>query len=96
MGAVAGRIEPERLGAAALAAGCDMLLVCQSLDVARRAIHGIEQAVLDGTLPPARLTEAVGRIQTLRRSIPARRGSPRLGWPAHERLARRLQLSSVR
>ncbi|HXJ37367.1 MAG TPA: beta-N-acetylhexosaminidase [Candidatus Eisenbacteria bacterium] len=96
MQAVAGRAAPERLAPEALAAGCDMLLVCQSLDVAERAMTGVEQAIASGALAPRRVTEAVGRIHDLRRRVPARQPSPRLGWPAHTRLARRLQLSAVR
>jgi beta-N-acetylhexosaminidase len=95
MQAVAGRLAPERLAAAALAAGCDMLLVCQSLDVARRAIAGVEEAIERGTLPATRLVEAIGRIQALRARIPRRTPDLRLGWPAHARLARRILLSAA-
>jgi len=94
MQAVAGRTNPERLAPAALAAGCDMLLVCQSLDVARRAIAGVEEAVERGTLAPARVLEAIGRVQALRARIPKRTADLRLGWPAHARLARRILLSA--
>ena len=50
MQAVAGRRTPERSAVAALAAGCDMLLVCQSLDAAVRAMDGVERAVERATL----------------------------------------------
>jgi beta-N-acetylhexosaminidase len=96
MQAVAGKAEPERFAPAALAAGCDMLLVCQSLDVARRAIAGVEQAIERETLAPARVVEAIGRIQTLRARIPARAPNLRLGWPSHAQLARRIMLSAAR
>ncbi len=96
MQAVAGRATPERIAPAALAAGCDMLLVCQSLDVARRAIAGVEDAIGRGTLDAARLVEAIGRVQALRMRIPRRAPNPRLGWPSHAHLARRIMLSAAR
>ncbi len=96
MQAVAGRAAPERFAPAALAAGCDMLLVCQSLDVARRAIGGVAEAIERGTLEPTRLVEAIGRIQVLRSKIPARAPNLRLGWPSHAHLARRIMLSAAR
>jgi|SRR6185369_10383803 len=95
MQAVAGRTPPERLAPAALAAGCDMLLVCQSLDVARRAIAGTEQAVERGTVPIERVLEAIGRIHALRARIPKHVPDPRLGWPAHAKLARRILLNAA-
>lgn len=95
MQAVAGRTPPEKLAPAALAAGCDMLLVCQSLDVARRAIAGTEEAVERGTLPTARILEAIGRLNVLRARIPRRAPDPRLGWPAHAKLARRILLNAA-
>jgi beta-N-acetylhexosaminidase len=96
MQAIAGHHPPERFAPAALAAGCDMLLVCQSLDAARRAIAGVETAVERGTLPAARLREAIVRIHALRRRVPARRPNARLGWPAHAQLARRILLRAAR
>jgi beta-N-acetylhexosaminidase len=96
MQAVAGRAEPESFAPAALAAGCDMLLVCQSLEVAARAIHGVERAIECETLSPRRLAEAIGRIHALRGRIPERRPAAKLGWPAHARLARRILLAAAR
>jgi len=91
MNAVAGRTTPGKSAVAALLAGCDMLLVCQSLDAARAAMDGVEQAMLRGTLPAARVVEALARVHALRRRVPppARRPAT-IGWPAHARLARRL------
>jgi beta-N-acetylhexosaminidase len=96
MQAVAGRAAPERVAPAALGAGCDMLLVCQSLDVARRAIAGVEEAIERGTVDAKRLVEAIGRIHALRARIPVRAPNPRLGWPSHAHLARRIMLSAAR
>jgi hypothetical protein len=73
-----------------------MLLACQSVDAARRAIAGLEDAVERGTIPPARVLQAIGRVQALRARIPKRTADPRLGWPAHARLARRILLSAAR
>ncbi len=94
MGAVAGRWTPERRAVAALEAGCDMLLFCQGLDVAARAMDGVERAVERGQLDPAALAQSLLRVHGLRRLAVrlqrAARVGGRLGWPAHARLARRL------
>jgi beta-N-acetylhexosaminidase len=90
MNAVAARSTSARSAVAALRAGCDMLLVCQSLAAARAAMEGVEEALADGTLSPEEVAAALARIQALRRTrTPKRREGP-LRWPAHERLARRL------
>jgi beta-N-acetylhexosaminidase len=94
MQAVAGRRTPERSAVAALAAGCDMLLVCQSLDAAVRAMEGVERAVERGGLDATALTRSLLRIHGLRRRVSRRQATARFGWPAHTRLARRLELSS--
>src|SRR5262249_60105060 len=45
MGAGAARQSPERIAAAALEAGCDMLVSCQSLEAAGRGVQGGRRAV---------------------------------------------------
>ena len=94
MGAVAGRRSPERVAVAALGAGCDMLLACQSLDAAVRAMEGVERAVERGGLDARRVTDSLLRIQGLRRHgpmlRPRSRGTGRLAWPAHAKLARQV------
>ena len=89
MQAVAGRQTPERAAVGALAAGCDMLLVCESLDAAIRAMDGVEHAVSRGGLDAKALTRSLLRIQGLRRRTAAPRMT-RLGWPAHAHLAARI------
>ena len=92
MNAIAGRMSPGRAAVEALGAGCDMLLVCQSLEVARQAIDGVVDAIACGRLAPERVTTALARIHALRTTVARRRAADgaRLAWPAHARLARRL------
>jgi len=91
MQAMAGRRRIGRTAVGALQAGCDMLLVCQALDSTRAAIAGVETALARGTLDPRAVAASLARIEALRRSVDQRRApAGRFGWPAHERLARRL------
>jgi beta-N-acetylhexosaminidase len=90
MQAIAGRRDPGRAALAALAAGCDMLLVCNSLEVAAAVIDRLADAIARGRLPAARVREALGRIHALRRiRRPSRLADP-LRWPPHARLRRRV------
>jgi len=94
MGAVAARRSPERIAAAALEAGCDMLVSCQSLEAAVRGMQGVERAVEGGQLDARQVAGSLLRINELRRRVAMRRRrrrqGGRLAWPAHARLARRL------
>jgi beta-N-acetylhexosaminidase len=90
MHAVAGRGRPGRTAVEALRAGCDMLLVCQSLEVARAAMEGVEDALARGRLPPERVVDALTRIEGLRRRLRPLATRGPLRWPAHARLARRI------
>jgi beta-N-acetylhexosaminidase len=78
MQAAAGRHPPGRLAVRALEAGCDMLLVCQSLDTVRAAMEGLEQAVTAGRLEGRVVVEALARIHRLRAFVAGlRRGAGR-------------------
>jgi len=90
MNAVAGRSTPGRAAVDALRAGCDMLLVCQSIEAVRKAMLGVEDAIARGKLSGADVATSLARIQAYRRRLRARPRATRLGWPAHARLARRL------
>jgi beta-N-acetylhexosaminidase len=93
MNAVAARSTPGAAAVQALAAGCDMLLVCQSLAAATAAMRGVEAAIADGRLAPERIASALSRIEHLRGLLAGARPAARPvrgGWPAHARLARRL------
>ena len=90
MQAMAGRRRVGRAAVEALQAGCDMLLVCQSLAAAREAIAAVEAALGRGTLDAEAIGASLSRIQGLRRHLTAPPARPSFGWPAHARLARRL------
>jgi beta-N-acetylhexosaminidase len=91
MRAAARRHPPARLGVRVLEAGCDLLLACQSMDTARAAMRGVEEALAAGRLDARRVREALARVQGLRRVLAAIRRGPRpVPWAAHARLARRL------
>jgi beta-N-acetylhexosaminidase len=90
MNAVAARTTPGGAAVEALAAGCDMLLVCQSLEAARAAMTGVTEALTTGALDPAAVASALARIQGLRRRLRPAPATAALRWPAHARLARRL------
>jgi beta-N-acetylhexosaminidase len=51
----------------ALAAGCDLLLACQSLEDGEAAVAGIQRALDDGRLSERRVSEALRRVSKLHR-----------------------------
>lgn len=83
MRAVADRWTVGESAALALAAGCDHLLVCRRLDLARQALRGIGAALDSGRLEAGRVTEAIGRWDALaaRYARPAP-GTEGLAWLA--------------
>src|SRR5438093_4110317 len=90
MQAMAGRRRVGRAAVEALQAGCDMLLVCQSLAAAREAIAAVEDALGRGRLEAGAIATSLMRIQGLRRRLTAPPARASLAWPAHRQLARRV------
>ena len=90
MQAMAGRRRVGRAAVEALRAGCDMLLVCQSLAAAREAMAAVEDALGRGRLEAGAIATSLMRIQGLRRRLTAPPARASLGWPAHRQLARRV------
>jgi len=66
MGAIADTIGSERGAVEALAAGADLLVVSDHLDLAARIARAIAEAVRGGGISAARLEEAVARVDALR------------------------------
>ncbi len=66
MDAIAGGPGTVAGAVAAFAAGADLLLVSHSLDLARAAADAIAAAIEAGTIPRARLDDAVRRVGALR------------------------------
>lgn len=81
----------------ALAAGCDLLLVCKSLDLAKDVAGRIQKALDRGELDGRAVRESLQRIECLKRL--GRRNSkqpfsaaPRSsGWPEHVKLAKEIE-----
>src|SRR5439155_914837 len=90
MQAMAGRRRVGRAAVESLQAGCDMLLVCQSLAAAREAIAAVEDALGRGRLEADAIATSLMRIQGLRRRLSAPPARASFGWPAHGRLAGRV------
>ena len=67
MGAITEQHAVEDAAVAAIAAGCDMVLLCGA-DTERQAvvIEGLIHAVEDGRLPPARVAEALARQERVK------------------------------
>jgi beta-N-acetylhexosaminidase len=66
MRAISDHWDVAEAAVATLAAGVDLLLICNDLTGAVAAAAAIEQAVLEGRLPEDRLTEAATRVRGVR------------------------------
>jgi beta-N-acetylhexosaminidase len=61
--------EAGEVAIRALRAGCDLLLWCHSPEKARAALIAIERALDNGTLPEARLRDAIERVQWAKNKV---------------------------
>ena len=67
MGAIAGRLSVAQAAREALAAGADLLLICNNWQAAGETVRLLAaDAALEG-----RVRESAGRLERLRRSLPA-------------------------
>jgi beta-N-acetylhexosaminidase len=62
----------SELAPRALAAGCDLILACQSLEDGEAAVAGLQRALDDGRLSERRVAEALGRVSKLQRWLERR------------------------
>ncbi|GAC1341033.1 MAG: hypothetical protein NVSMB23_12070 [Myxococcales bacterium] len=67
MAAIVQRFGVVDSAALAIAAGCDVVLVCHTLELQHQAIDSIARAARSGPLPRERLAEAAERAATLQR-----------------------------
>ncbi len=89
MGAIVRHGSVEQAAVEALAAGADLLLVCQSTELAVQARNACLRALHTGLLSRQRLADASGRIATLKQKPRQERLASRevIGCAAHRRLA---------
>ncbi len=99
MGAIAGLMGPAEAAVAALVAGNDIVLVCQTEQAALEAWQGLERAMARGDVHPARQAEAESRRRALMKRITRLRARPAdtakdpvsvIGSDEHRRVAERL------
>ena len=92
MGAIVRHRSVEQAAALALVAGADLLLVCQTTELAVQARDACRHALQAGLLSRQRLADAAGRIAALRQKSRQGRAASRevIGCAAHRRLAQDL------
>jgi beta-N-acetylhexosaminidase len=98
MKAIADRFTPGDAASAAIDAGADWLLACETLDFAEQAISALERAASRRSRLAARIEEAAARIEALRRGHLRRLRRPYAyppipaeGFANHRNLARWIQ-----
>lgn len=97
MGAITGLMGPAEAAVEALGAGNDIVLVCQTEQASLDAWQGMANAIAEGRLHPARLSEAGKRRQALLKHIsrlrsrgPSQDPATVIGSAEHRRLAEQL------
>lgn len=62
MGAISKHVSMEQAGVQAVAAGADLVMICHNPAWIREVHRGLTKAIEDGTLPEARVEEALYRV----------------------------------
>jgi beta-N-acetylhexosaminidase len=70
MKAIADRFEAGEAAVRAVEAGCDLVLVCKSLDRQRRVIEALAEAIAGGRLPRERVAASRARLERVLRHYP--------------------------
>jgi len=66
--ALTSAIAPEQAAVLAIQAGCDMVVVCNSVQTQSSVLDALYQACMDGSISPERLEDAVGKVIALKQS----------------------------
>ncbi len=92
MGAIVRHGNVEQAAVEALVAGTDLLLVCQTTELAARARNACLHALRTGLLSRQRLADAASQIAALKQKARHERAASRrvIGCAAHRRLAQEL------
>ncbi|MBI4704614.1 MAG: beta-N-acetylhexosaminidase [Deltaproteobacteria bacterium] len=80
MGAIAGHWDIEEAAVRAIAAGCDVLLVCRSEELQERAHEALVRRAEGDSAFRARCAEAAGRFWRARRALLAPAAGTAQGW----------------
>lgn len=97
MGAIVRHASVEQAAVDSLVAGADLLLVCQSPELAVQARNACLQALESGRLSQQRLAEATQRVAVLKKKRRREQLAARevIGSTAHQRLVEEIQRASV-
>lgn len=96
MGGITERSTPAEAAVSALAAGCDMVMVCHDLDAQRNTIAAIASAVRAGAIPRTRFEEALFRVTNFKRTTAHDRLSlDTVDWKSHQKLAQKVAFNAA-
>jgi beta-N-acetylhexosaminidase len=100
MKAVADHYPVGEAAVAAVAAGCDLVLVCRQAALAQEAHEALSRAIADQELSPHRVAEALERLARLRRKAEKSSRQPTspswMGSPEHAALSARASAAADR
>lgn len=92
MGGIIAAHPPEESAWRALAAGCDIALICRNVEKTCAAMERATKAVGDGDLAPGRIARAAARVAALQQRYATPRGDRAdIGSAAHRQIVAALQ-----